>query len=480
MLALLLLGIGGAAAVYGRASRTAVRGPAGPPLLTVETRRDSGTAINPLLFGLGVDLPTATYVHDAPVCTPLAGVGSAVSLVRIGADLADDYDWPGDAYALPGRRPISASFGCSTPPHGAAATIQRVLDRVRALHAGAVVVLNGEIDDPQSAAALVRLIVRSYGLPFARGIYWEIGDAPATWQHFAVPLPDRRTGDRRACSPDQYAALVTGYAAAIGTALQSDRRHPARIVADEWIAFATDQSWTSVVTAVDTQYYPFNSPDAVPPSAGVVAASVGGWSGDVGADLDQRLFGLRANLAQYDRGKALQLFLGGWNLDASVQPSSPFYGSSAQAVFVARVLLHLARDGVALAAWAPPLYATSQAPLTSGGQATPGFRVFAALHALAGARLLPLRGANETRLDVLAARRTDGRIAVVLSNAAQRGTATARLRLHGIRASRVSAAIQTFAPATPGGATQQATLTPRDMRVSVPALGVVVVTLARV
>ncbi len=224
---------------YGRAPRLSPRAPAGPSVLTIDTRHDDA-AISPLLFGLGVDLPTATYVHDAPACTPLGGVGSSVNLVRIGADLADDYDWAADTYALPGRRPISASFGCSTPPHGAAATIRRVLDRVRALHASAVVVLNGEIDDPQSAAGLVRLVVRYYGLSFARNIYWEIGDAPATWQHFAVPLLDRRAGERRACSPDQYAALVTSYAAAIGTALQSDRRSPPRIVADEWIAFATD------------------------------------------------------------------------------------------------------------------------------------------------------------------------------------------------------------------------------------------------
>lgn len=433
--------------------------------------------ISPLLFGLGVDLPAGTYVPQQQ-CAALAGAGTDVSLVRVGAALADDYDWRSDSYAEPGHRPVAASSGCARPS-GPAATIRRVLNRVRALHATAVVVLNGEVDDPQSAAALVRLVADRYGLGVARSIYWEIGNAPETWQHFAVPLFARQPDERRPCSPDQYAALVTSYAAAIGTALASTPDNPPRIVADEWIAFATDQSWTAVVTAVDTQYYPFNSPDSAPDNAADVAAGIDGSPGNAGANLDQRLFGLLTNLKQYNPSASLKLFVGGWNLDASPQPSSPFYGASAQAVFVARVLLHLARDGVALAAWAPPLYTPPQAPLLLNGQPTPGFRVFTALHALAGARLLPIRqsgGSGLSRLDALAVVLPDGRIAVVLTDDAAAGAIVPRLRLQGAAMNGGSVAVQTFAPATPDGVTAHVDAASRGMRVRVPALGVVVVT----
>src|SRR5437868_8551193 len=100
----------------------------------------------------------------------------------------------------------------------------------------------------------------------------------------------------------------------------------------------------------------------------------------------------------------LGLFMGAWNVDADASPSNPanlLYGSSAEAVFVARLLMHLARAGVAMAAWAPPLYTSAQAPFTLSGEPTPGYRVLAALRVLAGAHLLTMRA--RPGIDALAA-----------------------------------------------------------------------------
>jgi hypothetical protein len=362
--------------------------------------------------------------------------------------------------------------------------VLRLLDRARALHAEAVVVLNGEIDDPQSAAGLVRLIAERYGLAYARSIYWEIGDAPARWQHFGVPLSDpRRPGEHITCSPDQYAALVTSYAAAIAAALENTTP---RIVADDWIANATDESWTGVVTVVDTQYYPFNGPDPAPSEA-QVAASLTARATDAtdSPTLDQQLDNLRANLEQYQGGHDVRLFVGQWNLDASSQTTNPAYNSSGQAVFVARLLLRLARssDRVVMAAWAPPLYGyppggPTQAPFFNG-QPSPGFHVFAALRPLAGARLLLISktsGRDAGHLDALALRRPDGHIAIVLTNDGGRRAATLDLRLSG-SSSHATATIQTFSPNIPNGVTVTRPLTLTNARLTVPALGVEIVTI---
>ena len=474
--------VSGLAVAAGRTSRPVPLRSTVAPLLAINARQREGAGVSPLLFGLGVDLPAATYVRPGDTrCLALYSAGTTVTLVRVGGAKADDYDWRTDTYASlrPGHA-IAASAGCFTPPHGPGATVVRVLDRVRALKATAVVVLGGEVDDPQAAAGLVRLVVQRYGLGFARRIYWEIGNAPAAWQHFGVPLGARQRDEHVTCSPDQYAAVVTSYAAAIAAALggADPQRHWPLIVADEWIANATDQSWTGVVTAVDTQYYPFNSPDLHPATAAEVAQSVAGLGRAPDTALDQRLFALHANLGQYNGGADVGLFMGAWNVDANASPSNPanpLYGSSAEAVFVARLLMRLARSGVAMAAWAPPLYTSAQAPFTLSGEPTPGYRVLAALRVLAGAHLLTMRG--RPGIDGLAARLADGRIAVVLANAAGTGAVTLHVRVSGGTTRPVTATVQSFAPAAPAGATTRRTLSLADARVSVPALGVVLMTI---
>jgi hypothetical protein len=208
-----------------------------------------------------------------------------------------------------------------------------------------------------------------------------------------------------------------------------------------------------------------------------VAQSVAGIEDAPDTALDQRLFGLHANLGQYNGGADLGLFVGAWNVDANASPSNPanaLYGSSAEAVFVARLLMHLARDGVAMAAWAPPLYTSAQAPFTLSGEPTPGYRVLAALRVLAGAHLLTMSGT--WGIDGLAARLADGRIAVVLANATEKGAITQHVRVSGGATRPVVATVQSFAPAAPAGTTTRRTLNLADARVSVPALAVVLIT----
>ncbi len=451
-------------------------------LLAVDARGRGGAVIPSTLFGVGVNLASGSYVSPGDThCAALAGVraGAGLALVRVGAGEADDYDWRDDTYDAPKNpgHPRKASSGC--PAQGPAASVLRVLDRVHSLHARAVVVLNGETDDPGAAYGLVTLIARRFGVAFARAVYWEIGNAPAEWQHFGVPLTARRGDEHILCTPDQYAAVVTSYAAAIMAALgappagtPSDKAWP-RAVADAWIANSTDQSWTGVVTAVDARYYPYTATE--PASQAAIASSV--ISPTVGAvSLDDQLNSLRDSLAQYDQGSSVRLFIGQWNVDANAYPSvgTDLYASYGQAIFVADLLLHLARHGVDMAAWAPPLYGAPQAPFASG-QASPGYAVLTTLAALAGSRLLSTPTVPPG-LDVLAARRPDGGLSLVLVRSNDQGSADAPLHIIGGSAHPVHATIQTFSAAD-NGVTRALTLDPADARITVPAPGVVIVTL---
>ncbi len=449
-------------------------------MLTVNLGARGGAAVDRALFGLGVDLQEGSY-GDAQ-CRPLVGVDGLVGLMRIGEATADNYEWRTDSSWSDGHR-IAASNGCKAlPDRNQGASILRVVARARALKTDIVVALNGEIDDPQSAAALAAFMVKRVGLTGARAIYWEIGVTPALWRHLGIALSQRSSGDHATCSPDVYAAIVTSYAAALTVALGGA---PPRIIADAWIANATDQSWTGVVTAVDTQYYPFSSPDRVPADAADVAAAVSAAPAPDVATLDQQVQALSANLAQYPQGAGVRVFVGSWNLDSETVTSSPLYDSPAQGVFVARLLLHLVNAGATLAAWASPLYGSSgrltQTPFVDG-RSTPGLAVFAALHQLVGGRVvLPLRTIDG--VDALAVRRADGRVALVAANPDPTRAHTLPLNLNGLPAKSrgarlMSATLQTFDAASPLGITTTVSATTTVL--TPPPLGVVVLTLPRV
>ena len=452
-----------------------------PTALTVDARHMMRASVDPRLFGVGVDLSAATYT--GPGCGALAGMERAVALVRIGAAEADDYDWRADAYDNPhnpSQHSQDASAGCPPPAVTGAASVLRVLDRARAIRAQAVVVLNGETDDPGAAYALVRVIAARYGAAFARGVYWEIGNAPAQWQHFGVPLMARSAGEHINCSPDQYAALVTGYDAAITAALDSapgDANRP-RIVADAWITNATDQSWAGIVAAVDTRYYPYTSLGAVPAGASAVAGSVSSPpSGTI--PLDDQLGSLRASLAQYSGGDNVGLFIGQWDINSA---GSATYGATAQAVFMAGLLVRAIHDGVGMAAWAPPLlYGYSspsgqpQTPFVDQ-QPAPSLRVLTALRALAGAHVLTTPALPGSNVDTLAVRRADGGVSIMLVRPGGRGAVDVPLRLMGGPARPVRASLQTFSDRSDGAA-HPFSVDPAGARITVPDPGVVILTL---
>ncbi len=476
-----------------------------PPLLTVDIGRTPalGATVAPELFGLSVGLTAATYINPGDAgCHILPGLTGMLGLIRIGTGTgrvtADDYDWVSDAnYGDDGRR-RAASLGCDdTYKSGPAASVLRVLDRARALGATPVVVLNGEADDPQAAARLVRLIAARDGLTFARRIYWEIGSQPARWRHFGVPLALRRDNQRIICSPDGYAALVNAYTAAIAAAL-GDSTAPGgtvrpRIIADAYISNATDGSWTDAVTSVDTQYYPYASPGRQPSTSSEAAASIETPSLPEQDALAPQLNSLYESLTQYAGGSGLGLFVGEWDLDTNPDADNPLYDSAAQGVFVARLLLALMANAarphasggltVPMAAWALPLYASTSAVSTQAtvidGRPTPGLAVFGALHALAGGHILtsavpPGLGG----LDALVVRRTNGRTAVVLVNPGPRAI-TLPLRLAGLgHATRpLQAHILTFDGAAPRGASARRAFGLGSATLSVPALSVVIVTI---
>jgi len=479
---------------------------AAPPLLTVDIGRAprAGAIVTPALFGLSVGLTAATYINPGDAqCRALRGLTGMLGLIRIGTGTgkvtADDYDWASDAnYGDDGKR-RAASSGCDdTYKSRPAASVLRVLDRARALGATPVVVLNGEADDPQAAARLVRLIAARDGLAFARRVYWEIGSQPARWRHFGVPLALRRGAQRIICSPDGYAALVNAYTAAIAAAL-GDSTAPGngavtpRIIADAYISYATDGSWTDAVTSVDTQYYPYASPARQPVNASDVAGSIETPSLTEQDALAPHLGALYGSLTQYAGGSGLGLFVGEWDLDTNPDADNPLYDSAAQGVFVARVLLTLMAKAatsdnantltVPMAAWALPLYASTSDVSTQAavidGRPTPGLAVFGALHALAGGRILTTavpRGLDG--LDALVARRTDGRTAIVLVNPGPRATVLP-LRLIGLghttRPPR--ARIVTFDGTAPRGAPATRALGSGPATQSVPALSVVIVTI---
>ena len=139
-----------------------------------------------------------------------------VQVLRFGDAYADDYDWQQGCLYDP------------THPHpdcynkaGQGSPLDQFLAFAGQVGAQPLIVVNGEIDDPQQAAQLVAFYWQHCTHAAGRQCldpYWEIGDSPATWSHFAIPLKQRRPSDASMITPDQYAALVTSYRAAMAKA----------------------------------------------------------------------------------------------------------------------------------------------------------------------------------------------------------------------------------------------------------------------
>jgi hypothetical protein len=293
-----------------------------------------------------------------------------IGVLRFGDIGADDYDWQGGCiYGDIGSRP--ECYGVA----GQGGKLDRFLTFAGEVGAQPLIVVNGEVDDPQQAAGLVAYYwqhcAHADGQP-CPDPYWEIGDSPASWKHFAVPLSRRQPSDAQVIQPDQYAALVISYAAAMTQATpaavtRATKDYKLKIVADEWITGATDQSWVDSVIAVDTHYAPLlYAPPGPPPSEqDVVGAVEHGYGGRLG--VDQWLQDLRDSLAQFSQSGSISMIIGRWSIDTNISAVEPdVYGGYAQALFTAQMIAHVWQD--AQNGGRNPLLLAVQSPITGQAQ----------------------------------------------------------------------------------------------------------------
>lgn len=321
----------------------------------------SGAADPAPALGLGTEISDGLDPSHLPGNQIVSSLRTAgVSILRFGDVGADDYDWErGCSIRDDARHPE-----CGNRP-GNGSSLDRFLQLAAATGVRPLIVVNGQIDDPQQAAALVgyyrRHCMRSASGARCPAPYWQIGFSPANWRHFAIPLRARRPIDASRILPDQYAALVIAYAAAM-----SVQDPHIQIVADQWITGATDQSWVAHVRAIDTHYTPFlYSPGLSPPAAPLVVGAVqAGTPGRPG--IDSWLQDLRNSLGQFSNSDGIGIILGAWSIDANYTIEPPLYRGYVQALFAAEMFAHLQRDGARAAA--NPLIAAVQYPIIGDSQ----------------------------------------------------------------------------------------------------------------
>jgi hypothetical protein len=315
----------------------------------------------PIALGMGAGIGDRL---DPGMAALLHGAGAGV--LRFGDIHADDYDWvSGCSYGDAGQRECSGAAG-------SAGKLDAFLKFAGQAGAQPLIVLNGEVDNPQQAGALVTYYWQHCVHPAGTRTscpnpYWEIGDSPANWKHFAVPLPERRPDDAYVIQPDQYAALVVTYAAAMRHALRLiNPTIPLQIVADEWIAGATDQSWTADVVAVDTHYAPllYTPPGPTPTEREILSAvQSDNYQGRPG--IDSWLQDLRESMAQFSGTRGI--IVGEWSIDANPSVEEPsVYGTYVQALFTAEMLAHFWQD--AHPRGQSPLLMAVQYPITGNEQ----------------------------------------------------------------------------------------------------------------
>ncbi len=375
---------------------------------------------SPITLGLGAGLGD---LLNNGMAAPVRQSG--LGLMRFGDASADDYDWmTGCTYGDAG-----SVRECSGPA-GGGGKLDQFLHFAGSVRARPLIVVNGEIDDPQQAARLVAYywqhcvrVPGGIGPSVCLRPYWEIGDSPATWKHFGVPLSQRQVNDALVITPDQYAALVVTYAAAMR------RVEPGiKIVANEWITGATDQSWIGDVSAIDTHYEPLlYGPPAPPPTTGqILSALQNGSAGRPG--VDSWLQDLRDGLEQFTETQGKGIIVGEWAIDAYTFAAEPaVYSSYVQAVFAGQMIAHLWQQ--AQPGGRNPLLAAIEYPITGASQepfdiATGHPRAAVAVYALVehhfGAYPVPISvgaGVQQANVAVAAAVGPAGRMTVLLVNA---------------------------------------------------------------
>lgn len=383
-----------------RGRTTPTEAPLAPDTVQVMSAPPAGAPAAPLL-GMGSDVSDdldPAYLPGSSIASTLEAIH--LPLLRFGDLAADSYDWMTDcSYGNDGRVP-ECDVGA-----GSGSSFDHFLQFVGKVGATPLIVVNGEIDDPQQAARMVSYYLghclrapptQAGATTACKQPLWEIGFSPANWRHFAIPLADRRPDDASVIQPDQYAALVISYAAAMQQAAPPSEH--LRIVADEWITGATDQSWVAHVSVVDTHYAPLQYvPGSALPSVDQVARSpLQGFAGRPG--IDAWLEDLRSSLAQFTNSDGIGIIVGQWTIDANTSLNEPaMYGGYLQAVFAAALIADIwdiAAAGVVNPVTAIvqyPIIGSSQEPFDPAtGSSRPALQVYKLVEDYFGATILPV------------------------------------------------------------------------------------------
>ncbi|HVA91756.1 MAG TPA: hypothetical protein VNL71_18165 [Chloroflexota bacterium] len=405
----LLVGVAvvlGGLEIRGAFSSTSPPAPALPPNVVAIGSNPHASQETAVALGVSAGIDDRL---DPSIAAVLREAG--VRVVRFGGLGSDDYNWEtGCRYGDSGSQ-----RECTGAP-GKNGVLDKFLRFAAQVGAQPIIVVNGEVDDPQQAARMVSYYEEHCLPDLTRPSrpclqpYWEIGNSPANWKHFAVPLAARLPDDAYTIQPDQYAALVVSYAAAMR------RVAPCggclKIVADEWITGATDQSWTDAVTVIDTHYSPLlysSSVEPVPSESAIITAAQSGFGGRPSIDI--WLSDLRESLDQFTNGQRIGIMVGQWSIDANALQEPAVYGGYVQAIFAADLFIHFWHD--AQPGGPNPLLLATQYPLSGGAQepfdiATglprPATRVYALVDHYLGAHPLPVSlGGGLRREGILAA-----------------------------------------------------------------------------
>ncbi|MFZ1024001.1 MAG: hypothetical protein WAN87_07695 [Thermoplasmata archaeon] len=131
-----------------------------------------------------------------------AVAGTSIRFVRWpGGALADRYD----PFGPNGTATIYTDDGTFA---SAASTPNDFVTWCRSVHCSAIVTVPGEIDQPALAAQEVRYFETN--LDFFP-TYWEIGNEPGNWDHYAIPWSEWLPNQTAPPTPTQYAELVRAY-----------------------------------------------------------------------------------------------------------------------------------------------------------------------------------------------------------------------------------------------------------------------------
>jgi len=173
----------------------------------------------PLVPTLNATLSVNLTQKPTPLSAELLGInvradssingtqGSAVTATSVrflrwpGGGLADRYD----PFGPNGTAAIYSDNGSFT---SAASTPADFVGWCRSIACSAIVTVPGEIDQPALAAQEVRYFEAALGFFPA---FWEIGNEPGVWDHFAVSWNEWKPNQTASPSPTQYAELVHRY-----------------------------------------------------------------------------------------------------------------------------------------------------------------------------------------------------------------------------------------------------------------------------